>query len=253
MTTSTVYVCVHVRWRKETGHALVDRVDAAFKAVARRFPEVKVGTSDASVDVDGSWRETLWLELSEAAPVELVCQAVVKEIGSIDPQEGATPVLEIRLNGQDESTIFRKPLDGDLHTGWTLAGPRSPGGSLKEEIGAFPERIAYLRPLAIHYQGVGGDDVYCLFESEARLKYILEELSPEAAAELRAVYERIASQGDDVWIADWACSESQVEDREEWAVAVEFLAFLDRLVEGGLFGPDDGAKRKTLVDWDRLG
>ena len=117
----------------------------------------------------------------------------------------------------------------------------------------FPRQLEYLSEMAVRCDGIGGNDVYGLFEKKADLEEFINNLSSNDRSVLIEIYLKIVRRKHNEWFLSWLRScEDQEGDPPEWTEKLHwFFCVMDRLREGGLLAGARGKAKKTvLMFWD---
>jgi len=172
---------------------------------------------------------------------------MVRAIGLKEGYEFGLHKQLIRANGTRDE--WRKRIFPRRMTKWIKVRARTEWRKKKCVESPFPERIHYLKAAAEQWYGVGGNDLWAVFDDDVELQSFLESLSLISKRNLRQVRNTIFRKRDHRWITKWVQEDG---DDYSWAKAkaIYLLALLDRLCEGGLLVK--GVKRRNLVDWSQL-
>ncbi len=261
---TTAYLILEMTYPSVAGEAPLprsvidyhERLEDRFMSLAdgRRVREGVSSAEEATVRGSEWWTETMSLAAASAEDLEPLAARVVRMVRRLGIRHGHRFTLRMRAaDGNGEWTEWFRRLYPTRDTVWQQKGvatwlhPRAGGAT------PFPDRLAYLAGWARRCMGVGGDDVYALFERPSDLHAFLAGLGRQDRAGLTAIYGRIVRRKDNEWLLGWLRSNDASPDGPpEWAVQAHWLMLLlDRLREAGVFDqPNRRAKYTELVFWD---
>jgi hypothetical protein len=237
----TVHVCVP--GNRSADREYLEELEAAVFSLARRWRSVKRGSSSA----DSETSEAFGLVVTRAELVEEVGEALIAAIRQV----GLRKHYDIHLTKREDghSTTLVRKVYARRNSRWVLQNTRdSHPAPLPDS--DFPERIQDLAAWMNRFYLAGGSDAYDVFESNEDLKAFLASLSDADACGLREAYQTIVRRHDQRFVMDWITEDNdaglKAKDR-----AAYFLAFLDRLCQGGLLA-GQSQKCVGLVDWGRV-
>jgi hypothetical protein len=226
----------------------LDEVEDRIHHLADRYEGVRRGASSAGEAQGGYSWENFALHLQARARVENVAEAMIAELRQIGLRKSFSIVLTKRLLEAGGDEVYLRKVLPRRNSRWlseseTAAKPRATASV------PLPQRLKYLAPYVRRYYLVGGNDVYSVFQRESELRQFLSSLPRREVTRLRDAYKRIVSARDHRWIMRWAAEDCGGFVSLAKAQVFYFLAFLDRLGEGGLLGAARNARRTRLVDW----
>jgi hypothetical protein len=240
---------VELRWASDGPvREYLDEIENRIHRLADQHNGVRPGVSSAGQAQGGTHWENFALYLDKRACLEDVAESMIVEMRQIGLRKNFSVVLRKVLLNADEDDVSLKKVLPRRNSRWLseaeTAAKRKPTASAR-----LPQRVQYLEPYVRRYYLVGGNDVYSVFRRESELRQFLSSLPRREVTRLRDAYKRIVSARDHRWIMRWAAEDCGGFVSLAKAQVFYFLAFLDRLGEGGLLGAARNARRTRLVDW----